>query len=182
MVVLASSLAMFVGPVSAKPNKEGGKGGPPPASEKSGPGANKKKGAAKGAAKVQPKGKVKGKKGGHQGPAVSVVRFNDTERRGVVSYFRGYEGRDGGLPPGIAKRMRDGKRLPPGWQSKLQPGYVLDDVWMAGLVPVSADLFPGMPYLGGGNLYVYGDRLIRLDGHRHEVVEVVVLPTVVIDL
>ncbi|GAA5482400.1 hypothetical protein [Haloferula sargassicola] len=193
--------SLVVLPSEAKPGKGNkDKGGGPPAAAKGRPG-NSKKSHGHGA---QAHGKTgPDKSAGHKARPSQVVagkdrkpaaaapvgrhngqdhRFTDAQRQSIRHYFSNYRDRDGGLPPGIAKRLRHGKPLPPGWRDKLQPGHVLDGIWLGSLVPIEANLIPGVPYTDHTRLYLYGDRLIRVYEPRHEIIEVVTVPTIVIDL
>jgi hypothetical protein len=46
---------------------------------------------------------------------------------GVASPVSAKPGADSGLPPGLEKRLEQGKPLPPGWARKLSVGAVLDE-------------------------------------------------------
>ena len=200
LAALSAGLLLSV-PVEAKPGKGNSE-------EKGGPRAEQKGGKPKG---KSPQGKPsKGKdlkpgkapqvkdRGpeGRKGPANKAAskkgrdfdlsdrrwRFDDGQRRVIRDYFGEYRDQEGGLPPGIAKRLRDGKRLPKGWRDKLAPGYVLDSTWRSAFVPVSYSLFPRIPVVDDTQLYLYGDRLVRVYEPSYQVVEVVTIPTVVINL
>lgn len=63
-------------------------------------------------------------------------RFQDSDRERIVTYFSGYKSSDHGLPPGLAKRWKDGKRLPAGWRDRVVTGYVIEDEWYSAFEPV----------------------------------------------
>ncbi|MEJ2201017.1 MAG: hypothetical protein P8X63_08390 [Desulfuromonadaceae bacterium] len=54
----------------------------------------------------------------------------------------GKGGGDASLPPGLQKKVAEGKPLPPGWQKKLSKGDILDDaIYSRGrvVVPLGRD-------------------------------------------
>ena len=46
---------------------------------------------------------------------------------GIISPVLAKPASDSGLPPGLEKRLEQGKPLPPGWARKLSVGEVLDE-------------------------------------------------------
>jgi hypothetical protein len=158
--ITLSSLGLIVAQVDAKPDKEdkGGKGkgkGPEHSQKAQGKGQDKK---------------------GKQPQAPRIARFRDEERGEIVAYFNSYQGKGGGLPPGLAMNQRRGKPLPPGWQRKLAPGYRIDDVSWLSFAPVPAEWFPKLRMEPDTRLYHYGDRVVRVYEPRREVLDVIILP------
>ena len=73
---------------------------------------------------------------------------------------------DSGLPPGIEKRLQQGKPLPPGWAKKMNEGDVLDErIYSRGTVvgPVGED--------GAVTLEVEGETMRIIETTR-EIVEI----------
>lgn len=203
-VALIAGLGLLVIDAEAKPGGGKGKdkGGPPAHAEKGKP--NKGAQASKGKpdkggghpASVN-KGKAKGGgspaqvKGGKGKPDKAVVwnadrrekaRFVDRDRDSVLGYFHEYRDRDHGLPPGLAKNLQRGKPLPPGWRKKLSPGVVIAADWWDRFVPLPYSYFPNLQPVPDTRLYWYGDRVYRVYEPRREVVDVIVVPTIHIDL
>lgn len=171
----ALTVVLACSPGHAKPGKGNGKDkeGKPRHEEK----AKKGKPSSKGS----PKGDVRGKK---DAPAekVRVAQFHPGDRNRVIRYFEGFKGHKHGLPPGLAKNLQRGKPLPPGWRDKLVAGFVLDDPWRSPLTPVPYAWFPDLPVAEDVGLYWYGDRVVRVYEPRREIVEVIVVPTIHVDL
>ena len=109
-------------------------------------------------------------------------RFEERDRDRVVTYFSGYKDKKHGLPPGLARRWENGKRLPPGWRDRVVTGYVIQDDWYPAFEPVPYDWFPGLAVVPDTRLYWYGDRVVRVYEPARRVVDVVVIPTIHIDL
>jgi len=109
-------------------------------------------------------------------------RFEDRDREHVVTYFSQYKGKDRGLPPGLARKWEGGRRLPDGWRTRLVTGYVIEDDWYPAFEPVPYSWFPGIVVIPDTRLYWYGDRVIRVYEPTREVVDVVIIPTIQIDL
>ncbi|MES2475260.1 MAG: hypothetical protein V4640_05735 [Verrucomicrobiota bacterium] len=109
-------------------------------------------------------------------------RFEDRDRDHVVTYFSQYKGRDHGLPPGLVRKWERGRRLPPAWRDRVVPGYVIHDDWYPAFEPVPYDWFPGITVVADTRLYWYGDRVVRVYEPTREVVDVVIIPTIHIDL
>ena len=169
------SFALFLGVADAKPDKDkdNGKGkGSDKHSEKGGKGKpDKAEKQADKADKHTAKDEGKGKK----------PKFKDSDRTRVVGYFESYRNEAHGLPPGLAKNLRRGKPLPPGWQKKLQPGYVIANDWWGDFAPVPYEWFPEVEVVADTRLYWYGDRIVRVYEPRHEIVDVIIVPTIRVD-
>ena len=109
-------------------------------------------------------------------------RFQSSDHERVVTYFSAYKDRDHGVPPDIYRRWHEGRRLPSGWRDRLVPGYVLEDSWLPVFEPVPYTWFPQFVVVPDTRLYWYGDRVVRVYEPTREVVDVVVVPTIHIDL
>lgn len=109
-------------------------------------------------------------------------RFVDRDRDHIVTYFSGHKGHSHGLPPGLASKWASGKRLPAGWRDRVVVGYVIEEGWRPYFEPVPYSWFPGITVIPDTRLYWYGDRVVRVYEPTHEVVDVVVIPTIHIDL
>lgn len=176
-VVVVGVAMVLLGSAEAKPDKGGGnkgKGGGPPAHAGGGKSNDKKKD------KGGPPGHAGGGKAKDKGRP-DIVVYGDKDRGRVLDYFGGHQGHPHGLPPGLAKKIRDGKPLPPGWQKKLTPGWVIVDDWWPRFVPLSYEWFPNLPVIQDTRLYLYGDRVVRVYEPRREVIDVIVVPTIHID-
>jgi hypothetical protein len=109
-------------------------------------------------------------------------RFQDSDRDRIVAYFSTHKGSDHGLPPGLAKRWKEGKRLPAGWRDRVVTGYVIEDDWYSAFEPVPYEWFPNIAVIPDTRLYWYGDRVVRVYEPTREVVDVVIIPSIHIDL
>lgn len=109
-------------------------------------------------------------------------RFVDRDRDHIVTYFSGHKGHSHGLPPGLAAKWDSGRRLPAGWRDRVVTGYVIEDEWRPYFEPVPYSWFPGITVIPDTQLYWYGDRVVRVYEPTREVVDVVVVPTIHIDL
>jgi len=70
------------------------------------------------------------------------------------------------LPPGLQKKIAQGKPLPPGWQKKLSAGSVLDSsVYRYGVIinPMNSK---------GIEVIRVEDKVIRLLAATHEIIEI----------
>ena len=56
----------------------------------------------------------------------------------MQNFYKKYADKDGGLPPGLAKKVKNGKPLPAGWKNKVKPGWQIDDEWMGRMHPLSS--------------------------------------------
>lgn len=109
-------------------------------------------------------------------------RFVDRDRDHIITYFSGHKGHSHGLPPGLAAKWESGRRLPAGWRDRVVTGYVIEDEWRPYFEPVPYSWFPGITVVADTQLYWYGDRVVRVYEPTREVVDVVVVPTIHIDL
>ncbi|WP_339675651.1 hypothetical protein [uncultured Zhongshania sp.] len=72
----------------------------------------------------------------------------------------------GELPPGLQKKVAEGRQLPPGWQKKLQVGYRLEpDIYAHGRVVVPVDN-------RGHVIVTIEDRRLRLVQATLEILEI----------
>ncbi len=108
--------------------------------------------------------------------------FPDRDRDRVVGYFASFSNREHGLPPGFANNWKNVKRLPVGWRDHLVRGYVIDDTWYASFQPVPYTWFPEVVVVPDTRLYWYGDRVVRVYEPTREVVDVIVVPSIHVDL
>ena len=172
--LIASSccLTLLVGVAEANPGKGKGKGnGKSPHAENGKGNKGKPDKVEKAIAKEEKQAAKDWEKG-------KAPKFKDTERSRVLGYFETYRDQEFGLPPGLAKNLRRGKPLPPGWQAKLAPGAVIAADWLPDFSPVPYDWFPGVEVIPDTRLYWYGDRIVRVYEPRHEIVDVIVVPTI----
>ena len=109
-------------------------------------------------------------------------RFQRHDNDRVVTYFSTYKDREHGVPPDIYRKWHDGRRLPSGWRDRLVTGYVIEDSWLPSFEPVPYSWFPQITVVPDTRLYWYGDRVVRVYEPTREVVDVVVIPTIHIDL
>lgn len=109
-------------------------------------------------------------------------RFVDRDRDHIATYFSSHKGNARGLPPGLAQKWDSGRRLPDGWRDRVVTGYVIEDEWRPYFEPVPYSWFPGITVVADTQLYWYGDRVVRVYEPTREVVDVVVVPTIYIDL
>ncbi len=107
-------------------------------------------------------------------------RLEDRDRDRITGYFSGFRGREHGLPPGMV--WQGGRRLPSGWQQRLVIGYVIGDDWWDAFRPVPYDWFPGIAVVPDTRLYWYGNHIVRVYEPTREVVDVIVIPTIQVDL
>ena len=184
------SFSLIYGTSEAKPGNGKDKGRPPGKEAK---GKSGKGGSGKGPGQASNVGKKAHKQASKQtnkqvkrilrdSKKREIARFRNTDRDHVVGYFNGYRDREHGLPPGLAKNLRRGKPLPPGWRDKLSSGYVIEEPWWASFTPVPYSWFPGVPVREEVGLYWYGDRIVRVYEPRREIIEVIIVPTIHIDL
>ena len=109
-------------------------------------------------------------------------RFVDRDRDHIITYFAGHKGHSHGLPPGLASKWDNGRRLPAGWRDRVVTGYVIEDDWRPYFEPVPYSWFPGITVVPDTQLYWYGDRVVRVYEPTREVVDVVIVPSIHIDL
>lgn len=191
---LAVSCSLLsTGTIEAKPGKGKGndKGGPPGHSEK-GKGKNKGNKEAKGHKNADKdltkdiEKDVKNVRKNDEKQAKANAkwrekRFRDNDHDDVIRYFSDYRDREHGLPPGLAKNLRNGKPLPPGWRKKVDRGYVIEEDYRDHFHPLSYELFPGLEVVPDTRLYRYGDRVVRVYEPRREVIDVIIVPTIRFD-
>ena len=178
LALLATSAALTLVTADAKPEKDKDKDKSEDKADKAADKAEKKadkawdkaeKHADKSGRKVFKKGEFK-------------ERFQDRDRDRIVTYFSEFKGREHGLPPGLAKNWESGRRLPPGWRDRVVTGYVIEDDWLPAFHPVPYSWFPDVVVVPDTRLYWYGDRVVRVYEPTREVVDVVIVPTIHIDL
>ena len=183
MMALAGSLGLMLATADAKDDKGKGKDkGGNPHSEKGGNGNKEEKKEekaerkdAKDEAKSDKRDDKSEKRDDIDFDTKKIVRFEDNDRKVILGYFEGHRGRDGGLPPGLIRR---GKPLPPGWQDRVISGYRIDDDSWPSFTPVPYDWFPNVRRHPNTNLYLYGDRIVRVYEPRREVIDVIHVPTI----
>jgi hypothetical protein len=74
--------------------------------------------------------------------------------------------KDGGLPPGLQKKLERGGELPPGWKKKLVRGAVLEaEIYRHGVIVVPLDDH------GLVTISIEGE-LVRLIHATHEIVDI----------
>lgn len=103
-------------------------------------------------------------------------RFNDDERDSLRLLFGGggkENPSNGHLPPGLAKKLREGKPLPPGWEKKLGVGNRIDNDLLSLLIPVSYDDVPRVRRMPGTRLYAHNDRLWLVREATREIVDMI---------
>ncbi|MFC4992186.1 hypothetical protein [Rubritalea tangerina] len=109
-------------------------------------------------------------------------KFGDKDKNDLRDFYKKYDGKNGGLPPGLAKKVANGKPLPPGWRDKVKPGWVLDDDWWGRLNPLSsADLPAGFKLADDVGAYLLGDQILRVDKKTRKMIDAVDIPTIKID-
>ncbi len=87
------------------------------------------------------------------------VTISEEEARVIRGYYGGGTNpSQGGLPPGLQKKVARGKGLPPGWQKKMARGYVMED-----RIYRHAEILPGV-LLGRLPPQPRGTVLIRIEG------------------
>lgn len=152
-VVMGISLAL-ASTATAKPpgHAKGGKGGKGNPHKKVAPPGHAKAGHGKGHAhKDKPKHAKK-----------HFDHFDDDHVVILREYFSPYRSTRG-LPPGIAKQVRQGKGLPPGWEKNFVRGRRLEDPVWNRLIPVPDDLHRRIRYQQPGRYYILNDRLVRVN-------------------
>ncbi|MBK1882672.1 hypothetical protein JIN85_09605 [Luteolibacter pohnpeiensis] len=174
-MLLSLSLASQAKPDSGKGNKGKGKSAPSSHAVKHDNGSSK---SSKGNDSHDRKIVTPSKKQDDHRDDHKFTKFRDSDRTTIVQYFSKYRDNDHGLPPGLAKNLHRGKSLPPGWQDKVAPGYRIQDDWWPLFTLVPSDWFPGLQLETGIRLYQYNDRLVRVYEPTHEVIDVVIIPTI----
>jgi len=106
-------------------------------------------------------------------------KFGDADKKDVQNFYKKYAGKDGGLPPGLAKKVKNGKPLPPGWQKKVKPGWQIDDEWFGRMNPLSsADLPAGFKTSDDVGAYLLGDKILRVDKKSKKMLDYVDVPSI----
>ena len=156
--LLVLGLALLASPAIAKPGKDkGGKGGPP---------AHAGKGKDKSKDKGHP---VHGNS--HPGNKGGATKFSDNDQLLFRNFFAPDNRKN--LPPGLRKNLERGKALPPGWQKKVAAGQVMDAGWLGMMTPVSYDYFPKVQRTPGTRMYYHDNRLIRINEETRVILDVI---------
>ena len=117
---------------------------------------------------------------GRIGRPVDGKPFSDADRARIASipvdqYPPGIqrrlaEGRD--LPPGIERRLDRDRGLPEGWQQRLEPGEVLDTELERGVTEIPRGLRRRLPAVPADHEdLLVGDQLVRVMRHSREIVD-----------
>jgi hypothetical protein len=85
------------------------------------------------------------------------------------------------LPPGLAKKVKNGKPLPPGWQKKVTEGYIIDDDSFGFFYLLEDSMFPGLKTKPDTRMYLYGDRVVRVYEPKRQVIDVFPIPTIKVE-
>ncbi len=182
----AACVLLAAGTAQAEPgkNKDGKGGGGQGHSEKHKDGKHDNKGKPdKGDKSNKENGKDRKDAGKEDNGNVEWRKkgFRDDDRTGVIRYFSDFRDQERGLPPGLAKKLQRGKPLPPGWQKKVQGGYVIEDDHRDYFHPLEYSLFPSLEVVPDTRLYLYGNRIVRVYEPRREVIDLIVVPTILFD-
>ena len=94
----------------------------------------------------------------------------------MLGYIENFKSTSNGLPPGLVKNFENGKPLPPGWQKKVTEGYVIKDEMRGFFHPLEDALFPNYKKVPNTNLYMYGDRMVRVYEPRFQVIDLFQIP------
>jgi hypothetical protein len=106
-------------------------------------------------------------------------KFDDKGKDDVRNFYKKYADKDGGLPPGLAKKVRNGKPLPPGWKKKVNAGSVLDDDIWGLLSPLSgSDLPASFKVSDDVGAYLLGDRILRVDKKSRKTLDYIDVPSI----
>lgn len=106
-------------------------------------------------------------------------KFGDSDKKDVQNFYKKYADKDGGLPPGLAKKVKNGKPLPKGWQNKVKPGWKIDDEWMGRMNPLSgADLPASFKVSDDVGAYLLGDKILRVDKKTKKMLDYVDVPSI----
>ena len=106
-------------------------------------------------------------------------KFGDADKKDVQNFYKKYAGKDGGLPPGLAKKVKNGKPLPAGWKNKVKPGWQIDDEWMGRMSPLSgADLPASFKVSDDVGAYLLGDKILRVDKKTKKMLDFVDVPSI----
>ena len=106
-------------------------------------------------------------------------KFGDSDKKDVQNFYKKYAGKDGGLPPGLAKKVKNGKPLPPGWKNKVKPGWQIDDEWMGRMHPLSSAEIPANFKVSDDvGAYLLGDKILRVDKKTKKMLDYVDVPSI----
>lgn len=117
---------------------------------------------------------------GRIGGPIEAVGFSDADRLRIAAipleqYPPGVrrritEGRD--LPPGVAGRLDRERGLPEGWRQRLEPGFVLESDLERGVLEIPRRLRRRLPPVPPDHEDILlGDRLVRVMRHSREIVD-----------
>jgi hypothetical protein len=169
----AGACLLALSPLMAAPGGNGGKGGPDKAekgkgggdkghSDKGGPDQVEKAGG-----KPEQTGKADhgGSQAGHAGKDFAKHArgsFRDEDYPLLRGFFEPFRDEPGHLPPGIAKRLRDGKGLPEGWRDQFVPGGLLGDRYWDAMVPLPDDMRRRLSRGDDSRYYLIDGQLVRI--------------------
>ena len=106
-------------------------------------------------------------------------KFGDADKKDVQNFYKKYADKDGGLPPGLAKKVKNGKPLPAGWKNKVKPGWQIDDEWMGRMHPLSsADIPADFKISDDVGAYLLGDKILRVDKKTKKMLDFVDVPSI----
>jgi len=106
-------------------------------------------------------------------------KFGDSDKKDVQNFYKKYADKDGGLPPGLAKKVKNGKPLPPGWKNKVKPGWQIDDEWMGRMHPLSSAEIPANFKVSDDvGAYLLGDKILRVDKKTKKMLDYVDVPSI----
>jgi|GEM_PF-7019109 len=88
--------------------------------------------------------------------------FRDEDYPLFREYFLPYRDEPMNLPPGLAKRLRDGKPLPEGWRDKFVPGSMLEDAYWDSMIPLPDDMRGRLPRGDDSRYYLIDGQLVRV--------------------
>jgi hypothetical protein len=81
-----------------------------------------------------------------------------------------------GMPPGLERRVESGKGLPSGWQRRLEVGQRIDKELQSNATAVPREMRRMLPTPPRGQEdLIIGDRLVRVDRRSREIVDTVEL-------
>jgi len=165
----AAGLLAIAPLVAAPEGKGGGKGGPDKAEKAKGGGD---KGGQGKSGKENAKGADKANHGGDKATHAdkdfakyakrAKGTFRDEDYPLFRDYFEPFRDQPGHLPPGIAKRLRDGKGLPEGWRDQFVPGGLLGDAYWDAMVPLPDEMRRRLPRGDDSRYYLIDGQLVRI--------------------
>lgn len=107
------------------------------------------------------------------------LRFtiSEPERVRLREYYTSTPQRDyRELPPGLAKKARQGRPLPPGWQKKLRRGQPMDAVVLGHARPLPVTIIEQLPPQPEGTILVDVDgRIVRLYEATRTIIDILEL-------